>query len=366
MLAYAMFFLVVGFILLAGHVAKQESLKNYRLGRRWWALAFLLLGMCGINEIIHQPLAEGRSYPGVYIAAVVSYIHAWLNAYGYLLMLDAEKPRRKPFQRFAVIGLPLLIAGGYAFIHLPEWHRAAGIALGFFYVIEAIWLLTFLYKEYESGKKALSDYDSDETIRKYSWMQFAINLTVILAALNLVNFYTTRFNLLLRVLNIAFYAYFAMRIIDFQHVFSTLDAARRMEKKEEELEKEIKEEEKASSLSSTKAAIYEKIEPLLNKWIEKKGYLATALTLSQVAAEIGTNQTYLSLYLNKKLEMTFQTWLNSLRIQHAQTILLDYPDKNLEEICRLSGYDKAYSFSRWFKQVTGESITQFKQSHQLS
>ena len=70
---------------------------------------------------------------------------------------------------------------------------------------------------------------------------------------------------------------------------------------------------------------------------------------------MGTNQNYLSKYINNELGITFQVWLNTLRIEESKELLISKPKTSIEEIGICVGIPQTYNFSRWFKQITGET-----------
>ena len=75
---------------------------------------------------------------------------------------------------------------------------------------------------------------------------------------------------------------------------------------------------------------------------------------------MGTNHNYLSTYINGYLNMTFQVWLNTLRIEAAKELLLNEPKMTIEEIGAQVGIPQGYNFSRWFKLVTELTPHQFR------
>ena len=91
----------------------------------------------------------------------------------------------------------------------------------------------------------------------------------------------------------------------------------------------------------------------MEEWVLTKAYCRPDLNIKDVASEIGTNQNYLSVYLNTHLNMTFQTWLNTLRIEESKKILLMPEKKSLEAVGIEVGIPESYNFSRWFKNITG-------------
>ena len=105
-----------------------------------------------------------------------------------------------------------------------------------------------------------------------------------------------------------------------------------------------------------------KVAPLVEKWIQEKGFCTPELTIKDVAAKIGTNQNYLSQYINNKLGLTFQVWLNTLRIEESKIILTSGTKKSIEEIGTMVGFSQIYNFSRWFRTVTGTTPLQYRKN----
>ncbi|MEL7601343.1 MAG: hypothetical protein A2W86_11305 [Bacteroidetes bacterium GWD2_45_23] len=84
------------------------------------------------------------------------------------------------------------------------------------------------------------------------------------------------------------------------------------------------------------------------------------LTIAIVASQISTNRTYLSSYLNTYRQMTFNEWINRLRIEEAKNIITANKHVTLDDICEEIGYaDKSY-FSKCFQRYTGMTVKQWK------
>ena len=84
------------------------------------------------------------------------------------------------------------------------------------------------------------------------------------------------------------------------------------------------------------------------------------ICIKDVAMEMGTNHNYLSQYINSNLEMTFQLWLNTLRIEESKKILLSEEKLSIEEVGIKVGIPQNYNFSRWFKQLTDMTPFQYR------
>ena len=108
-----------------------------------------------------------------------------------------------------------------------------------------------------------------------------------------------------------------------------------------------------------------KLEPVINKWIESKGFVKPNLTIKDVAQEIGTNQNYLSKYINSIEGITFTVWLNRLRIEESKVLLLSPEKYSIEEIGKSVGITELYNFSRWFKVVTEMTPQQYRKANSV-
>jgi YesN/AraC family two-component response regulator len=108
----------------------------------------------------------------------------------------------------------------------------------------------------------------------------------------------------------------------------------------------------------------EKMRPLVDRWVEDKRFCREGLNIKDVALEMGTNQNYLSQYINNVLGTTFQIWLNTLRIEESKILLTSKEKMSIEEIGIKVGIPQNYNFSRWFKLLN--EITPFQYRRQYS
>lgn len=93
-----------------------------------------------------------------------------------------------------------------------------------------------------------------------------------------------------------------------------------------------------------------------------KIYLNKKLTVIDLAAEICTNKTYLSLYLNNTLHTTFYDYVNKYRIEEACGIMKEMSGENkmmIAEVATASGFNSLSSFNRYFMKMKGISPSEF-------
>ena len=81
---------------------------------------------------------------------------------------------------------------------------------------------------------------------------------------------------------------------------------------------------------------------------QDKLYLDPKLTLADVANAVGTNRTYLSDYINRRLGTTFYEYVNAYRVREAAALLLSEPSMPLSEVADRCGFGSLSTFRRSF------------------
>ena len=89
------------------------------------------------------------------------------------------------------------------------------------------------------------------------------------------------------------------------------------------------------------------------------------LTLSELAAELGTNRTTLSNYLNQevgKVGTTFYDYINSHRVSEAERLLAEPSGHwSVEQLAEMSGFNSVSTFRRAFSKKHGMSPQQYRE-----
>lgn len=110
-------------------------------------------------------------------------------------------------------------------------------------------------------------------------------------------------------------------------------------------------------------SIFDEIEQKLNQRIYvDQVFLNPKVNLRSLAKEIGTNEKYLSQFINKNYNKNFSLFINEFRVEYAKKILLDdeYSNYTLAAIGSLSGFNSKTSFNSTFKKYTGETPSEYK------
>lgn len=88
---------------------------------------------------------------------------------------------------------------------------------------------------------------------------------------------------------------------------------------------------------------------------------AEHITLSDVASFLHLNPSYLSTKFKLVNGMSFKEYLNTLRLNHAEKLLLE-SNKSITEIAMECGYDNGNYFGDIFRKINGISPTEFRRN----
>lgn len=79
------------------------------------------------------------------------------------------------------------------------------------------------------------------------------------------------------------------------------------------------------------------------------------LKISDLSTNLNTNRSYISKVINTHFNCSFIEFVNNYRIKDAKKLFASNPDASIIEISHLAGFNSASTFTRVFKQHTGES-----------
>ena len=121
----------------------------------------------------------------------------------------------------------------------------------------------------------------------------------------------------------------------------------------EEEEAIIESDEETSTVTINEEQIARQLTGIMT---QRQLYLNPKLTLKEVAAAIGTNMTYLSIYLNHYQHLTFYDYVNRFRVEEACHLIDEMSSTgriNMTEVAQRSGFNSVSTFNRNFKKTKG-------------
>lgn len=94
---------------------------------------------------------------------------------------------------------------------------------------------------------------------------------------------------------------------------------------------------------------------------EEQLYLQKGLRMSDVAAQLATNKTYISAVVNSVSGTNFSDLINGYRVEYAKKLMKEHPQMRHEDVADAAGFSSRTAFLRVFKKHTGLSPTEWKE-----
>ncbi len=95
--------------------------------------------------------------------------------------------------------------------------------------------------------------------------------------------------------------------------------------------------------------------------LEERWYLESRLSIRDVASRMHSNETYVSRAVNQGLGKSFSAFVNGLRVDHAKSLIRE-SDQSLLSIATEAGFNSKATFNRVFRDLAGQTPSQFKKS----
>jgi len=346
---YSLIFGILGTLMFFLHMPKEKGMESYKKSRNVLGIAFLLMtAYCILRLFIPQHHGD---YVDFWILTTITLVFTWLSYSSFLFLIETPRYLTKHFFIDGIIPTLLMLACGITGICFPQLEKVMTILFGCIFGIKSLYMFLLCVKEYRKCQREMDNfYDEGPDLK---WMRTLLYLSFILSAATVLSFYVPAIHLIYYIAVPAIYGYMVFKILNYapkkvdnlRKRNATLDVKPAEEKKV-----------KVKDLS-------EKIGPLVEEWINEKKFCRENLNIKDVAMEMGTNHNYLSQYINNNLEMTFQVWLNKLRIEESKIMLTSKEKMTIEEIGARVGIPQNYNFSRWFKTVTDMTPFQYRKLH---
>jgi len=103
-----------------------------------------------------------------------------------------------------------------------------------------------------------------------------------------------------------------------------------------------------------------KLEKLMT---EKNIYRDDSINLADTAISLGVTHHQLSQLLNERLNMNFNTYINSYRIEEAKRLLIANPDRTVLTIAYEVGFNSKSSFYESFTKITGITPVEYRKTY---
>lgn len=380
---YVTLFLVLGVALYVVIIPSKKEYNDYKKSRHILGSGFMLVAFAGIIRLLCFPPTNEISFIGSFAVTILSLVFTSLNFISFLYMIETSRPKRKVLKKIALICAITVAVSGISGIIFPVLQLYMKLLMSIVYIFLCIILFTGSIREYDKFIIQIDNfYDEEPNIK---WIPGMLWTTFALALIMTSVFYSKYVSYVSGIGAMIVYTIVAMKLLSFIpdnihvvrrkiqaheiiaedhgehfHLFP-LDGPVVSDTIEEDIS--VTQAEKPKTILDKEARKNEKIAGLVTKWIESEHYTQPEINIKDVATDMGTNSNYLSTYLNKVLDTSFATWLNTLRIEKSKEYLCSESKLSIEECGIKVGYNSLYNYSRWFKAVTGMSPSLWRKTH---
>lgn len=346
---YLLIFGILGATSFLLHIPKTMGIESYRKARITLGCSTVTLAVYCLVSIIFNKEIVG--YTEFWLLTTFTLIHSWLTYSSLLFLMETPRYKTRAFIIDGAIPTTLMLATGFIGLYRESIQHVMIILFGCVFSGKCLWMIFTCLREYKQCEEELSNFYSGELNIK--WIRNLLIVSLIMSISTVVAFYVKAIHAIYYSLIPIIYIYIVFKVVNFAP--KKIDQIRA--KNLLMTEKESQEAPKAK-----RKDIAEKVKPLVDGWVAEKGFCRPELTIKDVAAEIGTNQNYLSTYINTFLEVSFQVWLNTLRIEESKNILIT-EKISIEDVGIKVGIPQSYNFSRWFRIVTSTTPYQYRKQH---
>lgn len=367
----AFVWIIGGIIVLCIHTEVPEvSNQSYRVSKRWLAASFISGGLSVFAALIIGKFQGGRIEVLSIYSLLFFYVGLTTILLSFVTLHNAKNLRNIDLVYLfgPTLGL-ILLHGGVSLIWGParvysfaEYLSTVGSAPAL--ILRTLILVAVvggtggvIYKYFKARKaynEMINNYFSgDDEIRHSEWIDhyffFLIGMLFLIVASSLTA--SIYFDLFYGLALTGGMIYLTVRFINYQTFFNRIVPA--IEYAEQTL---IEPRESPDSVVGV----------LLQRWMARddKPYLHNGLSLASVSQMVGIRSRKLSAHINIKYGMTFNSWINMLRIQEVERILRDrqYDNKTLSQIALHAGFADLAAMSNAFKKITGVSPSAFRRT----
>ena len=347
---YVLVFGILGIMTFLSKIPENKGLESYKMARKTLGIGLCILSLYSLARMIFPQTHE--EYTDFWMLVTFTLIHSWLTYSSLLFLMETPRYMIRHFLVDGIIPTSFMLVSGLVGVFIESIQPVMTVIFGCIFGIKCTWMFYTCMKEYRKCMKEVEDYyDQELDIR---WINSIMYISLIMSAATIVSFYVPQTHLVYYSLIPLIYTYIVVRVLDFMP--RKLDVIRHSNITLMEEPKDAKGEKICKDLTS-------KIAPKVEVWIEEKKFCEAELTIKDVAMDMGTNHNYLSQYLNNCLGMTFQVWLNTLRIEESKAILTSGEKISIEEVGIRVGIPQSYNFSRWFKAVTDMTPYQYRKQN---
>jgi AraC-like DNA-binding protein len=353
---------IMSMIFLFFPMQKVEGLKKYRISLHFFSLAYIILALFTLLEFI-----PGKSLISFPIELTLISLQTILFSLSLISLFNSSFVNLVYILKYLI---PTLIYVVLSIIFNRIWNNISMNSLGdfvqnyshpsaalnilflIFCIAQVIYFTVTFNSQKRKYESKLDDYFADTYQLQLRWVCYCFYGAVVFSLLIITSMFssTPALDWIVTAVEIIFYTMFGIFYIQYPQMFVYIEQAIYPAK-------EII----GETGRSKKRLVWDDFKTQI---IDNKYYLKPGVTIEDMAQYLKVGRTTLSTFINNEEGMNFNLWINSLRVEEAKGLLIDYPHYNLTQIAELIGYSEPSNFSRQFKLITNQSPSVWRQTCQ--
>lgn len=332
--------LSLGMTLLFFVTSRNQKLANYKTSKFILGGLYFFIGLLNVSEALSSHDINSIWYPRILILTTGSILALLLTSINITLIEPTYLSLKKISRKVGFIVL-LTLVSMLCLLLLPNsaFFYTIYILFVIYYILVFIKYSILFKKHYSEYRMRYENYYSENEKNQLAWVQTTQYVAIAMGLTALLSLFMPQWWMIaFSVIVILFYSYYGIRFLNYSSIFFDIEPI--LEYTEPQIAK-------LPTLS------FVQLEKALNEWENKKSYVRPNITIETVAAELNTNRTYLSSYINTYKKKSFREWINDLRIKEAQQILISRNIMTMSEVGELVGIPDKSNFGRQFVKRAG-------------
>lgn len=353
--------------------APKDVFRNHVLARRLFGATLIIWAMyIAITWFLGGELKD----PVIKISVNLSrfYIFGSLLEIAFSALVDNRFPIVRKTRNRLILWVVFMAAMALNILFVPApAQKYVVIAAALYYAYEVYAILRRYYRVYFNMKRDMDNYYSENVSNFTHWMLLSSHGLGIIGFSGIgLAFSPTPGLLIYMVAGIIFFTYMSYSLYRYTlsvgHIKEIVMPAENETDGGKQADDKEQAEERHPSTGSIDS-VGEDAKPAfaalggkVDAWIENRGYTVPALTIQQLAQELGTNRTYLSDYVNSKYSLTFRSWIAQLRVDYSKQLLAGDSTLSINTIAEMTGYSYN-NFITVFTKMNRISPSQWRKNH---
>lgn len=390
--------LICGAILFFVKPIPHSSNKSYRIAKHYMAFLWLIMG---ISIVLALTVGKFGSEDKIEILNIYSVsifsVGSFCALFSFLYLYNASKIIRQevcwlfsPVLFLILLHCVIVLSWGSQRVYsLEEYGTVIGHSPALVIrtlilcltVIDVVISIKKYFKARKEYEKTVNNYFSDNEEKRFRWIDkmfysmILILLFVTPSYLINVVYYDFIYSIVYSIISICY----TVKIINYQCLFHTISPAIEFA---ESIENEQTEQFGQTEQTIQSGNVVEEQDNLLpptryeenlrmvnasvEKWINngEKSYLKNRLTIQDVSLMTGISKRRLADFIHMQYNLSFNSWINTLRVQEVERILSDKENEKmtLSEISYKTGFSDLSNMSNTFKKIRGINPSEYKKS----